>query len=313
MPNLQFGTYDEETAAQEKADCAAGSAQFYKFKVGRNILRILPPPPGPGQKSPYKTVFQHFIQMPGGSKSVICSKAARTPCPVCDHVAELRKSKLAQDQQVASDLFARRRVFANVIDRADEAAGPKVAAFGKTIHEQLSALRNDKLAGADYLDPENGFDVIIERTGSGKNDTEYDVRLARKSTPLQSAGDLEVMQEWIDNQHDLAAFARLPSPAEIRALLTGEDPAEEEDEEADASPPRHQAVRAAPAGRASAPRAAAAPASRGAASRPRAAGPVVAASGPVYSRARAGSPVVARQATARRNAEDDAIDVDADD
>lgn len=238
MPNLSYGTYDEETAEQEKEELSAQGAEFMKLKVGRNIVRVLPPPKG--EKSPFRVVFQHFIEMPGGSKSVICARLeAKKPCTVCEHVNRLRKSTIKADQDAANDLFARRRVFCNVIDRSDEASGPKLLAFGKTVHEQLTTLRTDPAAGGNYIDPFEGSDVIITRTGTGKNDTKYQVALARKTTTLEKHGNEKIMQDWIDNQADLNKFAKLPSTAEVRALLAGEEPpgdAEDEDEDEDIAP-----------------------------------------------------------------------------
>ena len=144
MGNLSFGTYDEEEASKEKEELQKGGNEFAKLKVGRNVFRILPP--APGRRSPFRVVFQHFIEMPGGSKSVICARLeSRKPCVVCAHVERLKKSQSHEDQKIADDLFARRRVFVNVIDRSDEEKGPKVLAVGKQVHEQLVALRDPEV------------------------------------------------------------------------------------------------------------------------------------------------------------------------
>lgn len=244
MGNLNYGEYDEDTAAQEKEELdASGGAEFMKLKVGRNIIRVLPPPVG--QRKPYRTVHQHFIEIGPVSQSVICARLeAKKPCAVCQKVDELRKSQAKIDQDMASSLFARRRVFANVIDRAEPEKGPKVLAFGKTIHEQLVALRSDEISGADYVHPLKGYDVVIERTGTGKNDTKYKVTLARKESALGATEAL--MQEWIDTQRNLDTYAKLPGIEEVRKLLSGED----EDEEQEAAPPARGARSAAPSARA---------------------------------------------------------------
>jgi hypothetical protein len=215
--------------------------------------------------------------MPGASgktQSVICAKLeAKQPCLVCAKVDELRQSQAKADQAAANDLFARRRVFCNVIDRNDEESGPKILAFGKTVHEQLLALRTDPKGGGNYVHPEDGFDVIIERKGTGKNDTEYTVRGDRNSSPLGPS--VEVMQEWIDTQENLNSLAMLPSADKVAGYLSGE---EVEDEPA----PRARQVPAR-AGQASGFRREAAQTGR----------------------------VAPQQTTSRRRAQDDAIDVEA--
>ena len=269
MGNLSFGTYDEEEASKEKEELQKGGNEFAKLKVGRNVFRILPP--APGRRSPFRVVFQHFIEMPGGSKSVICARLeSRKPCVVCAHVERLKKSQSHEDQKIADDLFARRRVFVNVIDRSDEEKGPKVLAVGKQVHEQLVALRDPEVGG-DYCHPIDGFDVVIERSGTGKNDTKYKCFLSRRATPLDVQGDEGKMQEWIDSQADLDAYAKLPDVEEVKRLLSGE---ELDEDEAPARPARPATRPAAPATSARKP-----PATRPA-------------------------------APARRTAEDDAIDVE---
>lgn len=220
MGSLKFGNYTAEDAAQEKveSDAAGGGAEFMKLVAGRNVVRVLPPPPG--QRSVFKVVYQHFVTIGGQSKSVLCARIeAQQHCDVCAKIAELRSSPNATDQELAKDFGARRRVFVNVIDRKEEAKGPKVMGIGKQVHEQMLALRTDEDAGGDWSHPVDGFDLIITRTGTGKNDTKYDVKAARNLTPLADSDDQ--MQEWIDTQEDLGKFAKLGDNTETRAMLGG--------------------------------------------------------------------------------------------
>lgn len=230
MGNLRFGDYDDETAKQDKEEAEASGAEFVKLKVGRNIVRVLPPPSG--EKKLFKVVYQHWIE--AIQKSVVCARIeAKKPCLVCQHVEKLKKSEAKAMQDLAKDLFPRRRVYVNVLVRGKEEEGPKVLACGKTIHEQLLSLRNDDVSGANYSHPLEGFDIVIERTGTSKNDTKYAVRMAQRPSPLDKGGDETKMQEWIDTQPDLNAYAKLPSAEEVTAMLT-----EGEEEEEDAAPPQ---------------------------------------------------------------------------
>jgi hypothetical protein len=221
MSNLvKFGSYDVEAAHEEKSDLSAGGgqAEFMKLKAGRNVVRIIPPPMG--KRSPFRTVYQHFIQTPTGPIVFVCPRLEKKqPCPACQRAEEFRGSKNEEDQKMASEFFARRRVFCNVVDRGEPEKGAKVLAFGKGIHESLVALRDDPDSGGDYTHPINGFDIIIERSGNGKNDTKYAVRGARNTSQL--ADDVTVMQSLIDTQRDLEQFARVPTWDELRDMLAG--------------------------------------------------------------------------------------------
>lgn len=215
---VNYGGYSLDTANEEHEDLSrAGGGQFMKLEVGRNVVRFLPPPVG--RKSPFVTTYQHFMDLPGREGPVVfnCPRMMeRRPCPACAKGDRLRATGNPKDAEAARDFWASRRVFAAVIDRNDEDSGPKVLGFGKTVHEALVAIRRDDDAGGDFTHPVDGFDIIIERTGTGKNDTRYKVFPARKSSHL---GDRA--EEWIAQQPDLRQLARVPSLEEIKAQVLG--------------------------------------------------------------------------------------------
>jgi hypothetical protein len=212
---VEYGAYTPE-AAEEEHDALgkASGGQFMKLEVGRNVIRILPPPPG--RNTPFVTTYQHFINLPGREPIVFnCPRMMeRRQCPACMKADKLRSSANSMDQDAARDFWASRRVFCAVIDRADQDAGPKVLGFGKTVHEALVAIRRDEDAGGDFTDPAHGFDIIVERVGTGKMDTRYKVMPARKSSPLGK-------HEWITAQPNLRALAGVPSWEEIVGMVKG--------------------------------------------------------------------------------------------
>jgi len=221
MSNLiKYGSYEPEAAVAEQAELAKASGDFMKLAVGRNVVRFLPPPMG--KKSPFVMVHQHFINLPGmeAPYSFACPRLMiGRACPVCQKIDQLRASGNPADYDLAGEMLPSLRVFCNVIDRANEEMGPRKLAIGKKIHEALVGLRQDSDAGGDYTHPETGFDIIIARVGTGKNDTKYTVMPARQSTPL--AADAALMQEWIDSQADLMRFALVPSYEEIVQNIGG--------------------------------------------------------------------------------------------
>jgi hypothetical protein len=215
MGNIQkWGSYDIEAAKEEQEQVGKGAGGFMKLEQGNNRVRFLPPPVG--KRTPFVLVQQHFVQMPvmSAPASFNCPRAmASERCPVCDRADKLKASGNPADFDEAKKLFPRLRVFANVIDRKHPEQGPQVLAYGKMVHEKLVKLRTDEDAGGDFTHPESGFDIIIERSGSGQLDTKYEVRPARQSSPL---GDLE----WIDMQQDLSRFAKVPTPEELAQILS---------------------------------------------------------------------------------------------
>ena len=212
--------YSLEAAEHEKEelDKAPGGSRFAKLVTGRNLVRVLPPLVSSGRKSPFLLTYQHILEIPGITNPVSfnCPRVmAKKPCPACAKMEELRATGQPADYNRAGKFFPKLRVYANVIMRAAPENGPQVLPFGKTIHEQLIAIRADTSEGGDFTDPtEDGFDIIIEKEGEGLN-TKYKVRPARSATEL---GDMS----WIEQQANLEQYARVPTVEEIRDLM---DPA----------------------------------------------------------------------------------------
>lgn len=226
MPGTElqkWGEYELETAAEEQEQLdKEGSAGFMKLTVGKNVVRIFPP--APGKTTPFQVVYQHYVDLPdGGRYSFACPRMmAKEKCPVCNEAAQLARSKNQEDSKRARDLMPKRRVFAVVLNRKDESAGPQILGFGKQIHEALIQLRRDEDMGGNYVHPIKGIDVIIDRQGTGKFDTKYTVNLARKARPI--VDDAALMDELREQMPDLSMLARVPDAAEIIAKLNGEEP-----------------------------------------------------------------------------------------
>lgn len=210
---VKYGSYDLEEAEREEA-AGKGGGEFMKLKTGKNIMRFLPP--ALGKKSPFRIVWQHSITMPHSQKPIMftCPQyEAKRPCPACDQAEKLKAAGDEASYKAAGKFFARRRVYANVIDRDDPETGVKIMAFGKQIHDALIELRKNEDWGGDFTHPEEGFDIVVNRKGTGMNDTEYKVA-PRPKSPL---GNLE----WIDAQYDLDKYAKVLNPQQIRDLLMG--------------------------------------------------------------------------------------------
>lgn len=216
----QYGGWDlTDVAAQGVAveEGGGGKAAYFKPEVGRNLVRFLPPrTPG---TSPLVVTTQHYIDLPDRKVVFSCPRAlVGKPCPACQRAEALRATGNQVDREAAYGIQGKLRIFSNVINRAKPEAGPVIYAYGKKMFEALQALRLDPDIN-DFTRPtEDGVDIVIERKGTGKMDTEYAVRPAMKVCGL---GDLSV----IEQQHDLTQFSRVLSWDAIMAKLKGDKPA----------------------------------------------------------------------------------------
>ena len=235
MGNLvKYGSYSNDAAERETKQL--GKTDFFKVEVGRNRVRFCPPPVG--KDSPFHIVKQHQVEVPGQQYPVRFQCPGKG-CPACAKSAELSRTGNPKDREAAYQLSAKPRIFANVISRKEPERGPVVFEFGKKIHEQLKALRTNEDAGGDFTDPFKGFDIIIERTGTSKNDTKYNVMAARQSSKL--AETEEQMAEWLEKATDLERFAKVMTLDEVAKLVRGESDDEGDDTRGAKKPPTRRA------------------------------------------------------------------------
>jgi hypothetical protein len=213
-----YGDWTPEQMEEESKEMGGGGA-WWKPPVGTTAVRVLPPKIG--WKSPFVIQHQHFIRMPGVDGPIIfcCPKMheAKT-CLACGKADELEASGNARDERAARQLRPQKRMMANiVVNPKDQNSKPQIWAFGKTVYDQLKAIRENDEGGGNFLDPINGFNLGVKRVGTGKDDTKYTV------IPSRTASGLANM-DWIDVQTDLRRMIKIPTPEQQARLLDGEDP-----------------------------------------------------------------------------------------
>lgn len=217
---VKWGSYDSGAAkAEAEALDKMGGGDFVKLTPGRNVLRVLPP--RLGQKSCFVVTQQHTIELPGMKKAIFFNcprKMGNKPCFSCQRADQLKATGDPRDFDSAYSYMPKLTVYANVIDRRNPEAGPRVLRMGKTIYDALVDLRNDTDAGGDFSDPINGFDIVITRKGTTKNDTEYKVTPARESSQL--APTMEEISDIISMMAELGQFSRVPSDRDIFKRLS---------------------------------------------------------------------------------------------
>lgn len=227
MANLQkFGTFEIEGAEEALSEASKGSADRWKPQTGQNAVRFLPPMVG--KKSPFSVQYQHWITNAEGKRVPMnCARMmAKQPCACCEKMDRLQKTGNAADFDAAELLKPKLSVSANLIDRDNMLKGVQVYSFGKSVLDQLVKIRKDPRGGGDFTDPDDGFDILIDKSGSGMK-TEYRVTAARDTTPLHD--DPEGAAEWLNHQFDLDRYLTVPSYDEQLAMLGGEAPRQSRD------------------------------------------------------------------------------------
>lgn len=217
-----------------------GGGGWWRPQVGTSTIRILP---GVGTMDYFFCeVGQHYVT-DGGKPfycPAICSEGD-LPCPICEVNEELFR---AGEKEAAGKFRAGRSFFMNIIDRADPGKGVQKFAPGITIFQAIISLIQDPDYG-DVSDVDSGYDIKIERVGEGRENTKYQTRAVKRSTPL---GTEDQVDEWMKSADDLKKFV-------MGELLSYDDLAKksgvdvyfsETDEEEEPEPPKKAVKKTAP-------------------------------------------------------------------
>lgn len=225
MSNIvKHGSWSPEAVAADVTEASKGSTDFFKPRVGQNVLRFLPP--GVGSKSPFVVTYQHFIELADGKRVMFnCARMmVKARCPACERMDALLRTGTDADYKASWDFKAKLRVFSNIIDRDNPDGGVQAFGFGKSILDALVAIRQDARAGGDFTDSEQGFDIVVTKKGEGMR-TEYAVLPDRNSSPLSN--DTKEQESWLESTPELSRFLKVPSYEDALAKMQGETPARE--------------------------------------------------------------------------------------
>lgn len=221
MSNLtKWGDWGDAAVKADAAAAKAGQKSYLKLAEGDNAIRFLPPKPGAA--SPLLRTYNHYLDMPDGRTiSFNCPRMmAKRACAVCFKAQQLADSNNQVDQKAGRKMFPRLRVYANIVDRAAEDLGVQIYAFGKQIMDDLLAIRGNPRKGGNFTHPVTGRDIIINRTGTGK-DTRYSVTPDVQGSPLHA--DSSTVDYWLEMAYDLDALAIVLDDDAIRAKLSGKE------------------------------------------------------------------------------------------
>ena len=215
------------------------SLTMYKVKEGENCVRILPPTWEDTDK--WGDSWEIGIQIHydvGPDKGVyLCSdKMLGDPCPVCDARRD------AVDDDEADALRPSWRALCWVIDRDSEKAGPQIWSMPITLFREINLRSIDKKTNTPILvdDPEEGFDIVFSREGTGLRTKYTAVEIERDPSPLHE--DESIQNRWLDYVSDnaISEVMQFYPPEHIEKVLFGksskrrtdDDSDEEEEEEA---------------------------------------------------------------------------------
>jgi len=158
-------------------------------------FRILPPTEG--QKTSFQTMWGHVKKIDGAWKTFPCLKHEKgEDCPYCEAREILLASGNEDEKEMAKEFSARRFYIVKLIDRDNEADGPK---FWRFKHNYKKDGIYDKIMSAiedcahDITDIETGRDLILT-VKKGTNGNTTTIGYALEATPLST--DETLVEQW---------------------------------------------------------------------------------------------------------------------
>jgi len=228
---------------------------YYNFDEGAHKIRVLPPW-RKGVKIPGISVYRHWkIPNPDDQSkvtSLVCLEKtypnSGVSCPICDAISDIEDKAGIEVKRERASL----KVYTNIVARSkrdeqnrkfvfdDEPTKVWVCPMPTSVFNRVMKYYRDPDVG-DVTDIDEGYDLTVERVGSGF-DTEYDVRIVPRPRPLFDSQD--EIDECIEKMFDLDEVIVKPDDKEYlkkmkgsaallkrKYMAPGDDDDDDEDEE----------------------------------------------------------------------------------
>jgi hypothetical protein len=190
------------------------NVQLWKPKPGKYRIRGVPWKDA-SPEAPLKELYFYYL---GDRQGMLTLQQFGKPDPINEMLRKLYKTGKADDREIAKKMQPKMRAYMLIMVRGEEDKGLQVWSLGKMLYQRILNFWLDDELQADILDPDGGFDLIVNVTQTpGKEFLDYTVDAARASTPLHT--DKEVVQKWLVDQPSLKDLYREKSYAEVEKEL----------------------------------------------------------------------------------------------
>lgn len=170
-------TTREKLLARKKKLAEKGTGNGFVFpKNGTTRIRIV----SAGANEEFGMEIIRFYL---GDHSVYSPATFNEACPFMEKYDELKSSKDEDDKRLAKKLVPSRRfVIPALIYKDDKGkeldydSKARLVMVPSSVYQDIIELYLDEDEAGDMTDPKKGYDIKIERSGSGQYDTSYSVR-----------------------------------------------------------------------------------------------------------------------------------------
>jgi len=195
---------------------------YFKPVIGEHEVRFLPYQDSQG--NPLQSVLFYNKLTKFGERRMISPATFNMPDPIAVLFEKIRKGK--ENWPIAKNLRPQERVFAVLIDRADEAKGPQVWEISAELRDKLYGILTHKdNVDEDMFSPDTGYDftlTVVQKTDTnGKPQTfngkaVKDYTLTARKKPSKLHKDPKKSAEWVQGVPKLEEYFKAQ-------LMTGEE------------------------------------------------------------------------------------------
>lgn len=199
---------------------------FFKPVKGKNLIDVIPfiaatdnsPRCKKGEIDYLLDVYVHRSVGPGHDNFLCLQKNYKKPCPICEHVEELKKD--GEDEELIKELKPKRRVVYNVIDLNAEKQNIQLFEtshfkFEKEIQEEAETDEDGELV--IFFDPEDGMSVSFKGVESSFNKKEF---IEIKKVSLVDRED-QYKESIVEKAIALDSLLVIPTYDEVAAAFFG--------------------------------------------------------------------------------------------
>lgn len=199
----------------------SSEAQLLKLKEGESTIRIMPPSWAEKDDERWGDgwdiqVTMHYSVGPDNATYLCLDKMKGETCPVC----EARRDATDDERD---QMKPQGRFLCWAIDRDNEKAGPQVWSMPITVFREINIRSVDKKHNTPIPidDPEEGYDVVFSREGTGIKTKYSAFEVMRDASPLHD--DEKLQTRWLDyiSEHPLPDILQYYDAAHIESVLFG--------------------------------------------------------------------------------------------
>lgn len=169
--------------------------KFFRPAKGESQFRVLPATWDGANHFGFEVWTHPFVG--ANASTYICSEKMNTgkPCACCDEMRRMKKAGASKEE--IGEIQPRQRYWYFVEDRDKPDDIPQIfdASWSqdRAITDQTVSERTGETLYID--DPDEGYDVIVKKSGSGKEGTKYTFSIDRHSSPLKKrASDADALR-----------------------------------------------------------------------------------------------------------------------